>query len=48
MGLGTGGWFRPLPRGTRQARERGRTGPKEGGVGVVEGKKRGVNEIKEK
>ena len=22
--LGTGGWFRPLPRGTRQARKKGK------------------------
>ena len=28
--LGTGGWFRPLPGGTRQARKKGKLGPKGG------------------
>ena len=28
--LGTGGWFRPLPLGTRQARKKGKWGPKGG------------------
>ena len=41
VGLGTGGWFRPLPRGTRQARERGRKGPKEGGCGGEEKRSEG-------
>ena len=40
--LGTGGWFRPLPRGTRQARKRGKKGPKRGIF--MGGVKRKVNE----
>ena len=45
--LEMGGWFRPLPRGTRQAKERGR-GPRGGecgGGGGGGGEKRGKRRI---